>query len=194
MAYNPQNTSGGMMNDLELIEEGIHDARLIRVIELGIHSDMYGPKKRVAMGFLLPNVTMDLNGETKQRMMWTYNLNQAENKDCTFNKYCRAVKTTATSIDELIGLPCTLQIEHDTKRDGRVVAEITSVVKPRVGLEIPEADTEMYYFDWDNPSKEVWELLSDKRKDFIQNAENFSGSAVERMLKGGQSTTEDSPI
>jgi hypothetical protein len=103
-----------------------------------------------------------------------------------------------------------IEIKHKLV-NGVTRMNINSVSKapkknPYTGEEfvVPEPDCDVYIFDWDNPSKEVYEKLSEFRQTQIKSAVNYEGSPVQAVLEGGstsvgQSTDagmdeEDSPI
>lgn len=183
MAFNPQKPPAKTVGDFELIEEGLHPARLARIIELGDQEDKYGVKTKVAFGFTLPGVKVEVGGEMKQRMVWTFPLNMTSNPDSTVMKYIKALNGAATEWSEVINRPCMIEITHKTK-DGVTSANLTNVVKPMAGLAVEEPDCDVYIFDFENPNKDVWEKLSEARQNQIKGAKNYTGSAVEAMVEG----------
>ena len=178
----------------ELIPEGLYPARLARVIELGDQEDRYGVKTKAVLAFTIPSQTMEIEGEQKQRMMMTFPLNQTSNPDATLMKYMKALG--GATWDDVLGKPCTIEISHKNV-NGVERMNITNVVKPMAGADIPMPDCDMYVFDFENPNKEVFDKLSEYRQTEIKNAVNYQGSKVQSMLEGtsvSEATTEDSPI
>lgn len=173
------------MPQQELIPEGLYPARLARIIELGDQEDKYGVKSRVIFAFTIPSQTIEIEGEKKQRMQMTFPLNKTSNPDSTVAKYVKALG--GATWEDIIGKPCMIEITHkETNKGPR--ANITNVTRPVHGMEIPEPDCDVFIFDFDNPSKEVYDKLSEFRQDQIKEAVNFQGSKVERMLNGGNDT------
>lgn len=181
----------------ELIEEGLYPARLARITELGEQEDKYGVKEKVVLSFTIPSQTIEIDGEQKQRMMMTFPLNKTTNPDATLMKYAKALG--GVTWEELLGKPCMLEISHKVV-NGVTRMNITNVVKPMVGVDVAEPDCDSYIFDFDNPDKDVFEKLSDFRKEQIKTAVNYEGSAVQAVLEGKSTPPEqpaedeDSPI
>ena len=199
MAIDLQNQQQGGI-DVELIEEGGYPARVARIIELGKQETPWGAKHQVVFGFTIPSEKVEINGETKQRMLWAfpYNLGDGEkpkvNPDSNVAKTSAAIDPKASGWHDLIGKPCTIQVEQkeNKKTKGKFHNNITNVSMPMRGMEVEEPDCDVYVFDFDNPDPEVWDKLSDWRKEQIQNAVNYEGSAVEAMVEG--TNVEDNPI
>tara|TARA_R100001132_G_scaffold21999_1_gene19854 strand:- start:31472 stop:32077 length:606 start_codon:yes stop_codon:yes gene_type:complete len=169
------------MPEQDAPEEGIYPARLVRIIEEGDQEDKYGVKSRVVFAFTVPSLTMELDGEKKQRMFMTFPLNKTSNPDSTVAKYVKALG--GATWEDIIGKPCMIEISHRTK-DGITRANITNVVKPMNGMEVAAPDCDVYIFDYDAPNKEVFDKLSEYRQDRIKNAVNYNGSKVQQMLEG----------
>lgn len=199
MAFNVNDKPN--MPQQELIEEGVYPARLARIIEIGDQEDKYGVKSRVIFAFTIPSQTIEIEGEKKQRMMMTFPLNKTSNPDSTVAKYVKALG--GATWEDIIGKPCMVEISHKTV-NGVTRMNITNVTRPMAGFEVPEPDCDVFIFDFDNPSKDVYEKLSEFRQGQIKEAVNFEGSAVQKMLDGGsaasdaqtsyESADEDSPI
>lgn len=173
MSFNPQEQE---KREYDLPPEGSFGARLARVIELGVQSDRYGEKAKVVLGFLVPALTVEVDDEEKQRMIWTskFGLNQSRNPESTLMKYINAIDGSVTHLDQLLGKPCTIELEHtDPKPDGTVYANIINVAKPMAGLEIAEPDCAVYMYEFENGEDEVFDLLGEWRQDQIREAVNF---------------------
>lgn len=186
------------MPQQEVIEEGLYPARLARIIELGDQEDKYGVKSRVVLAFTIPSQTIEIDGEKKQRMMMTFPLNKTSNPDATLAKYVKALG--GATWEDIIGKACMIEISHKVV-NGITRMNITNVVKPMNGVEVAEPDCDVFIFDFDNPSKEVFDKLSEFRQGQIKEALNYPGSKVEKMLEGGSSDhslssdeSDDSPI
>nr|BDD44078.1 hypothetical protein 2 [Gammaproteobacteria bacterium] len=176
---------------------------LARVIELGDQEDKYGVKTRVVFGFLVPEMTINIDGVEKQRMFWTFPLNKTSNPEATVVKYMKALNPEATGYDDILGKPCGIEFKHKTV-EGTTRANIANITRPMRGVPVPEPDCDVYAFDFDAPSKEVWDKLSENRQEKIKSALNYEGSAVQAMLDGRSTCqqptdtnaeeSEDSPI
>lgn len=188
------------MPQQEVIEEGLYPARLARIIELGDQEDRYGVKSRVVLSFTIPSQTIEIDGEKKHRMLMTFPLNKTSNPDATITKYVKALG--GATWEDIIGKPCMIEVSNKVV-NGITRNNITNVVKPMNGLEVAEPDCDVFIFDFDNPSKEVYDKLSEFRQDQIKQALNYPGSEVEKMVDGESSggnaaqdsdEGEDSPI
>lgn len=199
MALNPKEPESRGV-DYELPEEATYMGRLARVIELGKHEDKYGEKDRVVFGFLVPEMTINIDGVEKQRMFWTFPLNKKNNAEATVIKYMKALNPEAAGYEDIMGKPCGIEFKHKTV-DGTTRANIANITRPMRGVDVPEPDCDVYFFDFENPSREVWDKLSENRQEKIKSALNYEGSAVQEMLEGGSSDqdqssdeSDDSPI
>lgn len=201
MAYNVNDKPKMPQTQQEVIEEGLYPARLARIIEIGDQEDKYGVKSRVIFAFTIPSLSIEIDGEKKQRMLMTFPLNKTSNPDSTTAKYVKALG--GATWEEIIGKPCMIEVTNKVV-SGITRNNITNVVKPMNGLDVPEPDCDVFIFDFDAPDKGVYAKLSEFRQDQIKQAVNYQGSLVEMML-GGTSTDqkptdtnayegEDSPI
>ena len=169
MAFNPQVRE---KPQYDLIEEGLYGARVARIIELGDQEDRYGVKTKVVLGFAIPSETMEIDGEQKQRMMWTFPINQSSNPDSTLMKYVKAIKADATHLNQLLDMPCMIEVEHTSKGD-KTYANISNITKPMAGVEIPTADMDIFMYEFDNGEDEIFDQLGEYRQDQIRSAVNW---------------------
>jgi hypothetical protein len=173
MSFNPQ------VQDkvtYELTDEGLYPARLARVIELGTQTDKYGTKPKVVLGFLVPSLTVTVDGEEKQKMVFTskFGMNVSANPDATLMKYVNAIASDATHMKDMLGKPCMIEIKHTKPNsEGVQYANIANVTKPMHGLAIAEPDCDVYMFEADAPDKAVWDKLSEYRQEDIKKADNW---------------------
>lgn len=186
MAFDP-NKKGGTTYDV--IPEDVYGMRLARIIELGQQEDKYGVKEKVVFSFTVPDVTIDINGEPKQRMITTFPMTLTANEDSTLMKYMKALNPEPKGWADVFLKPCMGQVDHTTKGD-KVYAQIKNVTKLMKGLVVAMPDCECYIFDFQNPDKDVWDKLPKYYQDMILSAKNFKGSAVERMIKGVETSNE----
>lgn len=169
------------MPQQDVLEEGVYPARLARIIEIGDQEDKYGVKSRVIFAFTIPSQTIEIEGEKKQRMMMTFPLNKTSNPDSTVAKYVKALG--GATWEDIIGKPCMIEVSHKVK-DGVTRANITNVTRPMAGFEVDVPDCDVFIFDYDAPSKEVFDKLSEFRQEQIKQAVNYNGSKVQQMLEG----------
>lgn len=171
MAFNPQQAE---KKEYDLPEEGLYPARLARIIELGDQDTKYGVKTQVILGFVVPSLTVEVGDETKQRMFWTFPINQTSNPDGNLMKYVKALNPNATHMREMLGKPCMLELAHSkAKPDGTQYANISSITKPMTGIDIPEPDIEMWMYEFENGEDEIFEKIGEYRQEQVRAAVNF---------------------
>jgi len=174
MSFNPQVQE---KKAYDVAPEGLYSARVARIIELGIQADKYGEKPKVLIGFTIPSLTIEYEGEDKQRLMWANNfgLNQTSNPDSTLMKYVNAINSDATHLRELLCEACMIELKHsDPKPDGTIYANISNVTKPMAGLDIPHSDCDVFMYEFENGEDEIFEQLGEYRQDQIRAAVNWS--------------------
>ena len=173
MSFNPQVVE---KREYDLIDEGLYGAKVARIIELGDQETKYGVKSQVVIGFTIPSLTVEVGDEMKQRMMWTFPMNQTSNPDSKLMKYIKAIKADAVHMNELINQPCMLEIAHtDPKPDGTIYANISNITKPMAGMEIDDADIDTFMYEFENGEDEVFDQLGEYRQKQIREAVNFGG-------------------
>ncbi|RLD44872.1 MAG: hypothetical protein DRI88_09080 [Bacteroidetes bacterium] len=197
MSFNPQEAP---QQSFELVDEGLYAARLVRILEIGIQTDKYGSKPKVVLGFTVPALSITIDGVEKQKMQWTskFGLNQTANPDGNLMKFINAIDPTVTHMRDLLGKPCMIEIKHtDAKPDGSQFANIANVTKPMAGLAIAEPDCDQFMFEFDSPSKELWDKLSESRQEDMKGADNAATmlSKLEgTYVDGASADVEEAPF
>jgi hypothetical protein len=187
MALNPQDKTG---KKISLPAPGTVPARVARIVEIGKHASFkYGVKDQVQIWYSLPTRLIADEGEFqgKQHQVRTQRMTKSSNEKAALMKHVKALKPTATSLSELINLPCYITIvNNDVKaQDGSVTAycNIMGVMPVPEGMQVGDLDTEPFYFDFDNPDETVWtKHLWEGMRETIMKAENYKGSEVEKMV------------
>lgn len=188
MAFNANDKPKSTNNfEREIMEEGLYPARLARIVEIGDQDGKFGVKTQVVFFFTIPSQTIEIEGKQMQKMMMTFPLNQTSNPDSILMKYMKAFG--GATWEEVLNKPCMIEISHKTVK-GEVRDNITNVVKPMNGVEVPMPDCDTYIFDFENPSKDVWDKLSEYRQSQVKQAVNYQGSKVEAMVEGKQYAEE----
>lgn len=170
MAFNPQQQD---KPQYELPEEGTYPARCARVIEIGDQNTPYGVKTQVVLGYTVPSLKVNVNGEEKQQMFWTFPINQTSNPDGNLMKHVKALKPDATHLNQCLNQPCLLTIKNQEAKDGKMYTNIEGVTKPMAGLDIPMPDCDVYMYEFENGEDEVFEKLGEYRQKQIRAALNF---------------------
>lgn len=181
MAFNGQEWKDkkpeGKNFENDLIEEGSYPARLARVIELGDQDTPYGVKSQVKFMFTIPSISIEINGEKKQRVINTFPVNIPDtfNDDSTLGKIIDALNPAMVGWSDLIGKECLISIKQETskKDSSKKYNKITSYSKPIAGMNTPEPDCDTYVYEIDNGEDAVFDMLGDWLKEQIRGAKNF---------------------
>lgn len=198
--FNPfDDKSGGF--ERELIPEGPHAARCARIIELG---RQYSPKfdaspddakEKVAVSFAIPGVTMEINGEEKQRFIGNpYGITKSSFERSTMRQYARALcPDGGSSLGDFLNKSCQVYVTH-VKKDDKTYDRLDAVAPLLPGIEVPELDMPTLWFKWNQPDPEVWVQIPEFQQNMIKDAVNYPGSYVEEMVNGLESSSDDLPM
>lgn len=149
--------------------EGIHQARIYSIIDLGDQtSPNFGTKRQMVVQFELVGTDMGDGKPFTMNNWYTPSLHPKANllKDieAMFGKSMPDSKKTDFDIQSLLNRPCKLTVVHKVK-DGDTKANIAAV-----GLavgEVAELANPLQYFDTEAPNWDVYENLSDYFKKTI---------------------------
>lgn len=188
MSFNPSAPDKGGRASFDLVPEGPTAARCARVIEIGQQESKYGTQDRAVIAFSLPMYHIEINGEKKQRFMSNpFGINMTTNEGSTMYQYTKALNPQATKLGDFLNRPCQLVVAHYKKGDGNMGDRIDAVSPIMPGYEVPELDTEPFWFEWDDPNPAVWPMIPEFTKNLIREAKNYPGSKVEEIDKGYES-------
>lgn len=192
MTFNPSAPDTGPKGGYDLVPQGSHMARCARIIELGMQESQYGNHNKVVIAFSLPNVHIDIGGERKQRFMSNpFGINMSNNEASTMAEYTKALNPQATNLGEFLNRPCQVIVGHYKKRDGNMGDRIDGVAPLMAGIEVPELDTEPFWFQWDNPTLETWNMIPEFHQNLIKEALNYKGSKVEALVEQSLAGSEE---
>jgi hypothetical protein len=189
MALNPQEKG---KSQIGIPAAGTIPARCARIVELGQHDhSKYGVKDQVQIWYSLPTrlITDEGDYQGKQHMIRTQRMTKSSNEKAALMKHVTVLNPQATSLTDLLNQPCYITVVHNEVKDstGKVntYANLMGLMSVPEGMAVGNLDTDPFYFDFDNPDAEVWtKHLWDNVKEYIQEAVNYKGSAVERMVLG----------
>jgi hypothetical protein len=184
--FNPNAPDNG--GERELLPRGTHAARCVRIIELGKqYSKQFDSESNKAVIVLaLPNVTVTVGGEEKQAFISNpFGITLSTGDKSTMKQYTRALDPdgTAKNLGDLLNRTCQVYIEHQTKGE-KTYARIHSVAPLLPGLQVPELDTEPFWFRWDKPDPEAWKKIPEFQQELVKEATNYPDSKVEQMVLG----------
>tara|TARA_Y100000114_G_scaffold50443_2_gene46047 strand:- start:6261 stop:6857 length:597 start_codon:yes stop_codon:yes gene_type:complete len=189
MTFNP-NAKPENSFERELIPEGPHLARCVRVVEIGKHHNPKYDKtqNKVIIVFSLPNVIMNFGeiGDKQAFISHPYGITISNFEKSDMYEYTSALDPTGsvTDLGGFLNKPCQISIKHQAREGKSPYARIDGVAPMLPGLEVPELDTDPFWFQWDNPDPEIWNKLNDFTKNLIQEAVNYPDSLVQRVAEG----------
>jgi len=164
------------------IEEGTYMGRFSSIIDLGIQpqtdwqtGEATDSKPRVLITWTLPTETLETEKEdgtveTYARVISKeYTLSNHERSNLV--KLVAALKPGLTDLTDLLGEACMVSIGSTINGN----AKVTSVVKAPTGMAIDELEREPTYFDFDNPSEELFSTLPAWIQGKVKEADNYNG-------------------
>jgi len=179
----------------EILPIGSHMARLVQVVDLGVHRNHFdpskAPKRRISLTYELCNkFVKDAEGnEDKEKPRWIsheFDLNHLTSDLATSTKVARALDPANTHRGDFIamlGSPCMITIVHNQKKTGEVYAKIGVVSSAIDGIPYPALRNEPTALDLEEPNMEVFMKLPEWVKEKIQESLDFNGSPLHSLLK-----------
>lgn len=207
MSFNPNAKSTDF--NRELIPEGPHLARCVRVLEIGNHVSGFPqpdgtveiPKPKAVIVFSLPDVIMNFGelGDKQAFISNPFGITMSTNEKATMRRYQKALDPNGTAEDlgGFLDKVCQLAVIHKERKDKPPVAVIDSIAPPLPGLAVGAADTELLWLKWDDPDPGVLSQVPQFTRDLIMKADNYQGSKMqEAMAQIDQAPTlgEDEPF
>jgi len=135
------------------VPTGTHIARCVTVVDLGVQPTPWGSKEQVYLGFEVPGFRVEWEKDDQQHegpgligVTWTNNLYEEANlgknliswRGKPFSKEERA----GFDLFNLLGVPCMISVTHKEATNGKVYANIGSVMGVPAGTDLPKQETE----------------------------------------------------
>lgn len=189
--------SGGSSSgfDSKPLTEGVQEARIVRVIDLGIQErkpfkgETKGPVGMVSVMFEMADdkVTLkDKDGKEETLPAFafkTINVVGGERAALTKLSVAAGLGSNELNFEDLLGKAVSLNIEN-REYNGKTYSNVKEIsgLSERVAKTVPELVADSYFFDFDNPDLEILSKLGKGTKDKLRAALNFPGSKVETLL------------
>ena len=169
--------------DFGRIEEGTYPARIAQVVDFGIQpqtdwktKEPTASKPRVMITWEFPTSRIELENDegTTSLPRWQgkeYTVSNSEMSNLM--KLVGTLKPKARSLDELLNVPCMVQIGSTSGGNARV----DNVLPAMQGMEVAELEKDSAYFDFDHPEEELFLALPPWQQRKIKEAENYNGFA-----------------
>ena len=193
----------------ELVPQGTHLARIVRLIYLGTQDSGYtnedgSPKmiSKLDITWELPNELRTFKeGEPQKPMVISQEISHSMNKNksgkpSTLRQLVENVIGTSLAEDEarkwdtdqLLGMPCMINVIHETsKKSGNKYSKVSSVSGVMKGIECPPAVNKLRVLDmdknWDEDYfKSLTSFISDKMKK-TKEYEKLMGTDIKEDIK-----------
>lgn len=167
----------------ELCPEGAHIAGLVAIIDLGTQDGgEYGPRHKIQLAFeLLGQKTSEGNAFVAYRQ-FTYS-GSAKGNLMKSLKSGYGIKDNDIEMDDLLGRPCMVTIEHaDT--DSGTFANVTNLGMIPKGTKIPKITEELQSLYLDETfDQEVYDALPDFLKEKIAGSPEYAEVMAPKMKK-----------
>lgn len=161
-----------------LPEEGIHNARMIRFIELGTQETEFGEKFKVSASYELVDTSAVFNEDNgEQNFVVHKKYNRSLHKRSDLGKDVRAIvgkkfpEKGDFEMDTVLDVPCQVEIEHS--EDGQYANVKRVLPAPLKGkVSKSENDVVSLYLD-DNFDEDVFDKLHDKVRETIEKSPEY---------------------
>ena len=176
--------SSASTKDFGRLEDGTYMARIVSVVDFGHQpqtdwktGEDTDPKDKVMITFETPSERIeyeDKEGKQVNRPRWVskeYTLSMHE-KSGLF-KVVTTIAPEATGLDELLNVPCMISIGSTSGGN----AKVTNVSAAPKGIDIGELENDSFYFDFDEPNKDLFTSLPEWQQTKITEALNYNGFA-----------------
>ncbi len=180
--------------DLPLLEEETYPARLLSIVDVGMHEVFFdkkskGVKQLINFTFELVDEQVDIedeNGEPDTITRWVGVNNVAVTSSepdikSWQHRILKALDPTDKvdgDLSELLGSPLLITIQHKLisggPNKGKEYAAVAGLSKPMKGQKVSELNGNTVLFDFDDIDVDVYEKLPAFVQDKIQEANNFS--------------------
>jgi hypothetical protein len=181
MALTGFSNKGGGGSAFTPLSEGVHTARLVQIIDLGIQREEYqgqvSERPKAMFTFEVPGETVTVKGEEKPKFI-SIELTVSLHEKAKMPAFIKALDSSAV-LDENFNLTSLLgkgaQINIGRTAGGK--AKILTAMSLAKGQIIQKTDTPLVVFDFDNQDMEVLSSLPEFLKKKIASAVNATASA-----------------
>ena len=175
-------------------QEGTHAARLLGITELGHQDGFVWDGKKIESSWKV-EFTYELVNHTMEDNRPFVVSEDITNKDWEDPKTGRASTLVARAksllgkdykegmkdLEKLLGAPCMVTVTVNEAGYSKIRGQ-AAVGSIPFGMEVKELHNDPYFFDMDAPDMDRWESMPDFKKEKIQNALNFSETALAKEL------------
>jgi hypothetical protein len=118
--------------DYEILPEGVYAAVLADIVDLGVVDTAFGPKEKVRFVWLTSEV--DQEGRTMRAFQtFTKSLHEKATMTKTVKQITKVPASGSFDLETLLGTQARLVIQHVEGKEGKVYANVTSILKSTGG-------------------------------------------------------------
>lgn len=182
--------SSGAKKKYPRLTDGTHLARIYQVVDLGMQErtdwetkEPTDPKNMVMVSWEIPGETIEIEEEdgtttTKPKVISKEYVLSTHEK-AGLMKLLGAIAPKATSLAELLNVPCMLQIGSTSTGN----AKVANVMACPAGIDVKELFNESVFFDFDNFDQGLFDTLYNWQQEKIKSALNWKEPAEEKSAK-----------
>lgn len=183
----------------QITPEGQHEMVCCRVVDLGTHQSEYNGeishKRKILISWEVQSVRTEIDGKNvpalhSERFTWSFHEKATLRKTLEnwrgtpFKQEDFAGPPNGFHIKKLIGVPCYAQIMHETGTNGRVYANMTSIMRyPGKPDAWPKAEGELIFFDLDNFDQATFDKLPKRIKATIAESDEGAYLLTRGLMK-----------
>jgi hypothetical protein len=186
--------------DYGRVEDGTYFGRVVSVVDMGTQpqtdwqtKEPTDPKPRVMITWELGSERIEVeqeDGSLVSKPRWIgkeYTISTFE--QANLMKLLTAVAPQATALDELLNVPCMVQVGSTSTGNAKIV----SVMPAPKGMEVPELENDTLHFDFSHPDKELYDALPAWMQKKITEAIDYTGFADEGYVDESEATPAKAP-
>jgi hypothetical protein len=151
MPFNSSEKAGS--GGFKPVPTGSHIARCVTVVDLGVQQTPWGSKEQVYLGFEVPGFRVEWEKDEVQHegpgligVTWTNNLyeeaNLGKNLISWRGKPFSQDEKKGFDLFNLLGVPCMISVTHNESKNGKVYANISSIMGVPSGMDVPKQETD----------------------------------------------------
>lgn len=191
-------SENGSGSNIPMLEEGSYAAVCYMLVDIGLQrNERYGNSSRkVIIGWEIADEYVEVDGEQKPRVFsarYTASLNEKAilRRDLAAwrGKEFTEAELSEFNLCNIIGAPCLIQIIHKEGNNGKVYANLASIMKLPKGMTAPKGTLDPVIYDIDeSPISDV-----DKLPEWIAKTVKASESYQQRLREesGGAASVSD---
>lgn len=186
-----ENGSGSI---IPVLEEGSYAAVCYMLVDIGMQrNERYGNSSRkVIIGWEIADEFVDVDGEKKPRVFsarYTASLNEKAilRRDLAAWRGREFTEAELAEFDlrNIIGAPCLIQIIHKEGGNGKMYANLASIMKLPKGMNIPKMTLEPIVYDIDDSPIEDVDKLPEWIANMVKDSETYKDKLIQAKSEGG---------